>query len=107
LRQKWPSALNVDASHDYCSEDRSATGPQTANLGDPDHEAGRQNEQHFQRRAIVSQARTIDVNVVRQAMYGQRLRTPSGFEVVMNTNDHLSKPALVGKLDTRGTFDVV
>jgi urea transport system substrate-binding protein len=55
----------------------------------------------------VSQAGTVDVNAVRQAMYGQRLRTPSGFEVVMNTNHHLSKPAMVGKLDTTGTFDVV
>ena len=55
----------------------------------------------------VSQAGTTDVNAVRQAMYGQRLRTPSGFEVVMNTNHHLSKPAIVGKLDTTGTFDVV
>jgi urea transport system substrate-binding protein len=55
----------------------------------------------------VSQAGTTDVNAVRQAMYGQRLKTPSGFEVVMNTNHHLSKPAMVGKLDTTGTFDVV
>jgi urea transport system substrate-binding protein len=55
----------------------------------------------------VSQAGTTDVNAVRQAMYGQRLKTPSGFEVVMNTNHHLSKPAIVGKLDTTGTFDVV
>lgn len=55
----------------------------------------------------VSQSGTVDVNAVRQAMYGQRMRTPSGFEVVMNTNHHLSKPAMVGKLDTTGTFDVV
>ena len=55
----------------------------------------------------VSQAGTTDVNAVRQAMYGQRLKTPSGFEVVMNTNHPLSKPAIVGKLDTTGTFDVV
>jgi urea transport system substrate-binding protein len=55
----------------------------------------------------VSQAGTVDVNAVRQAMYGQRLRTPSGFEVVMNTNHHLSKPAMVGKLDATGAFDVV
>jgi urea transport system substrate-binding protein len=41
----------------------------------------------------VSQAGTTDVNAVRQAMYGQRVRAPSGFEVVMNTNHHLSKPA--------------
>ena len=55
----------------------------------------------------VSQAGTADVNAVRQAMYGQRVRAPSGFEVVMNTNHHLSKPAMIGKLEASGTFDVV
>jgi urea transport system substrate-binding protein len=55
----------------------------------------------------VSQAGTIEVNSVRQAMYGQRLRAPSGFEVVMNTNHHLSKPAMIGKLQASGIFDVV
>lgn len=55
----------------------------------------------------VSQAGTADVNAVRQAMYGQRLKSPSGFEVVMTTNHHLSKPAMIGKLDASGTYDVV
>ena len=55
----------------------------------------------------VVQAGTIDVNAVRQAMYGQRVKAPSGFEVVMNTNHHLSKPVLIGKINSSGTFDVV
>ena len=55
----------------------------------------------------VTQAGTTDVNAVRQAMYGQRIKAPSGFEVVMNTNHHLSKPAMIGKLNPAGTFDVV
>jgi len=55
----------------------------------------------------VSQAGTADVNAVRQAMYGQRVRAPSGFEVVMNTNHHLSKPVMIGKLEASGTYDVV
>jgi urea transport system substrate-binding protein len=55
----------------------------------------------------VSQAGTVDVNAVRQAMYGQRVRAPSGFEVVMNTNHHLSKPVMIGKLDASGAFEVV
>jgi len=55
----------------------------------------------------VTQAGTTDVNAVRQAMYGQRIKAPSGFEVVMNTNHHLSKPAMIGKLNSAGTFDVV
>ena len=50
----------------------------------------------------VTQAGTTDVNAVRQAMYGQRIKAPSGFEVVMNTNHHLSKPAMIGKLNPWG-----
>jgi urea transport system substrate-binding protein len=44
---------------------------------------------------------------VRQAMYGQRVKAPSGFEIVMNTNRHLSKPAMIGRINSSGTFDVV
>lgn len=55
----------------------------------------------------VSQAGTADVDAVRQATYGQRVRAQSGFEVVMNTNHHLSKPVMIGKLDAYGTFEVV
>lgn len=55
----------------------------------------------------VTQAGTTDVNAVRQAMYGQRVKAPSGFEVVMNTNHHLSKPAMIGRLNPAGAFDVV
>jgi urea transport system substrate-binding protein len=55
----------------------------------------------------VVQAGTTDVNSVRQAMYGQRIKAPSGFEVVMNTNHHLSKPVMIGKLNNSGTFDVI
>jgi hypothetical protein len=51
------SALNVDASYIK---------------GDLAHEAGRQGEQH-QQRTIVSEARTIGVNVVRQSHVGPTL----------------------------------
>jgi len=49
----------------------------------------------------------IDVDAVRQAMYGQRIKAPSGFEVVMNTNHHLSKPVMIGKINSFGTLDVI
>jgi urea transport system substrate-binding protein len=55
----------------------------------------------------VVQAGSTDVNAVRQAMYGQRIKAPSGFEVVMNTNHHLSKPVMIGKINSSGTFDVI
>jgi urea transport system substrate-binding protein len=55
----------------------------------------------------VAQAGTTDVDAVRQAMYAQRVKAPSGFEEVMNTNHHLSKPAMIGKIDATGGFDVL
>jgi len=55
----------------------------------------------------VVQAGTTDVEAVRQAMYGQRIKAPSGFEVVMNTNHHLSKPIMIGKINPSGTFEVI
>ena len=55
----------------------------------------------------VAQAGTTDVNAVRQAMYGQQIKAPSGFEVVMNTNHHLSKPVMIGKINSSGTFDII
>jgi urea ABC transporter urea binding protein len=55
----------------------------------------------------VVQAGTTDVDAVRQAMYGQRIKAPSGFEVVMNSNHHLSKPVMIGKTNSSGTFDVI
>ena len=55
----------------------------------------------------VVQAGTTDVNAVRQAMYGQRVKAPSGFDEVMNTNHLLSKPVMIGKIDAAGNFEVI
>jgi urea transport system substrate-binding protein len=55
----------------------------------------------------VVQAGTTDIDAVRQAMYGQRINAPSGFEVAMNTNHHLSKPVMIGKINSSGTFNVI
>ena len=46
----------------------------------------------------VQQAGTTDVDAVRQAMYGQKVKAPSGFVAVMNTNHHLSKPVMIGEI---------
>ncbi len=40
-------------------------------------------------------------------MYGQTVRSPSGFDVVMNTNHHLSKPVLIGEIQDDGQFEIV
>ena len=55
----------------------------------------------------VQQAGTTDVDAVRQAMYGQKVKAPSGFTAVMNTNHHLSKPVMIGEIRPDGQFDVV
>ncbi len=55
----------------------------------------------------VAQAGTTNVDAVRQAMYGQKTAAPGGFESVMNTNHHLSKPVLIGEIQANGQFDIV
>ena len=55
----------------------------------------------------VTQAGTTDIDAVRQAMYGQHVKTPSGFTAVMNTNHHLSKPVMIGEIQPNGQFEIV
>jgi urea transport system substrate-binding protein len=55
----------------------------------------------------VAQAGTTNVDAVRQAMYGQKVKAPSGFTSVMNTNHHLSKPVLIGEIRPDGQFNIV
>jgi urea transport system substrate-binding protein len=55
----------------------------------------------------VTQAGSTEVNAVRQAMYGQTVKAPSGFTAVMNTNHHLSKPVMIGEIQANGQFDIV
>jgi urea transport system substrate-binding protein len=55
----------------------------------------------------VEQAGTTDVDAVRQAMYGQKVKAPSGFTALMNTNHHLSKPVFIGEIQANGQFNVV
>jgi urea transport system substrate-binding protein len=55
----------------------------------------------------VEQAGSTDVNAVRQAMYGQKVKAPDGYTVVMNTNHHLSKPVFIGEIQPTGQFNIV
>src|SRR5579863_657094 len=55
----------------------------------------------------VQQAGTTDVNAVRQAMIGQRVKSPSGFEVVMGANHHMAKPVMIGEIQANGQFAIV
>ena len=55
----------------------------------------------------VQQAGSTDVDAVRQAMYGQKVKNLTGGTAVMNVNHHLSKPVLIGEVRGDGQFDTV
>ena len=55
----------------------------------------------------VQQAGTTDVDAVRQAMIGQKVKSPSGFEVTMLPNHHMAKPVMIGEVQANGQFTIV
>jgi len=55
----------------------------------------------------VQQAGTTDVDAVRQAMIGQKVKSPSGFEVVMGSNHHMAKLVMIGEVQADGQFTIV
>jgi urea transport system substrate-binding protein len=55
----------------------------------------------------VQQAGTADVEAVRQALIGQKMKSPSGFEVTMGSNHFISKPLMIGEVKADGQFSIV
>ncbi|MBC54785.1 MAG: urea ABC transporter substrate-binding protein [Gammaproteobacteria bacterium] len=55
----------------------------------------------------VEKAGTTDVDAVEQAMIGIETPNLSGGMAVMNKNHHLSKPVLIGEIQSDGQFQVV
>ncbi len=55
----------------------------------------------------VKQAGSTDVDAVRKAMIGQKVKSPSGFEVVMGENHHMAKPVMIGEIQADGQFDII
>ncbi len=56
----------------------------------------------------VAKAKTTDVDKVRQAMYGQTFKAPSGFVATMDKeNHHLHRPVFIGEIKADGQFNVV
>ena len=45
--------------------------------------------------------------MVREAMYGITVPNLTGGTAVMNTNHHLTKPVLIGEIQSDGQFDIV
>ncbi|HET6333875.1 MAG TPA: transporter substrate-binding protein [Polyangiales bacterium] len=56
----------------------------------------------------VTQAGTTDVDAVRQAVAGQVVKAPSGFDIKMDEkNHHLHKPVFIGEVQANGQFQIV
>src|SRR3954466_12321903 len=56
----------------------------------------------------VEQARTTNVDAVRQAVGGQMFKAPSGFTITLDAkNHHLHKPVVIGEVKADGQFKVV
>ena len=55
----------------------------------------------------VEQAGTTDVDAVRQAMIGQKFKSPSGIKVTMLPNHHMAKPVMIGEIQADGQFSIV
>jgi urea transport system substrate-binding protein len=55
----------------------------------------------------VKQAGSTDVDAVRQAMYGQKVKSLTGTVAEMLPNHHLTKPVLIGEIQANGQFDIV
>ena len=49
----------------------------------------------------VAKAGTTAVDAVREAMYGQKVNAPCGYEEEMHRNHHLSKPVMIGEIAGR------
>ncbi|MFM1989748.1 MAG: urea transporter substrate-binding protein [Pseudomonadota bacterium] len=53
-------------------------------------------------------AKSIEVDKVRTAMYGQTFKAPCGFTLTMDkSNHHLHKPVMIGEVKADGQFNVV
>lgn len=58
-------------------------------------------------KAAVEKAKSVEVDAVRKAMYGQKVKAPSGFELEMGDNHHLYKPVMIGEVRGDGQFSIV
>lgn len=55
----------------------------------------------------VKKAKTVGVDKVRNAMYGQTFPNLTGGTAVMLPNHHLAKPVLIGEIQADGQFDII
>jgi branched-chain amino acid transport system substrate-binding protein/urea transport system substrate-binding protein len=55
----------------------------------------------------VKKAGSTDVDKVRTAIVGEKVISPTGYEVVMNKNHHVTKPVMIGEVQADGQFEIV
>nr|WP_225874043.1 urea ABC transporter substrate-binding protein [Terrihabitans soli] len=55
----------------------------------------------------VKKAGSTDVDKVREAIIGEKVVSPTGYEVVMNKNHHVTKPVMIGEVQADGQFEIV
>ncbi len=55
----------------------------------------------------VKKAGSTDVAAVSAAIIGEKVRSPTGYDVVMNPNHHLTKPVFIGEIQANGQFSIV
>jgi branched-chain amino acid transport system substrate-binding protein/urea transport system substrate-binding protein len=55
----------------------------------------------------VRKAGSTDVAAVSRAIVGEEVRSPTGYNVTMNANHHLTKPVMIGEIQANGQFDIV
>jgi urea transport system substrate-binding protein len=55
----------------------------------------------------VTKAGSTNVPAVTEAMIGQKVRSPSGYDVVMGANHHIAKPVMIGEIQPDGQFEIV
>ncbi len=54
-----------------------------------------------------TEAGSVDVDAVRDAMYGQEFPNLTGGIATMLPNHHLTKPVLIGEIQDDGQFDII
>ncbi|MBV8576850.1 MAG: urea ABC transporter substrate-binding protein [Acetobacteraceae bacterium] len=55
----------------------------------------------------VEQSQTTNVDAVLQALIGQKVKSPSGYDVMLTANHHLTKPVMIGEVQGNGQFQIV
>ncbi len=94
--------LGTPENHAFIEEWRAFTGDPAAMTNDP-MEASWLGFQLWTQSVMA--AGTTDVPAVRKALAGRSIRSPSGFDVMLDAeNQHLHKPSVIGRMDEKNVI---